>query len=404
MMKILLVLPRFDRRKWDSLTDQAWHTAKLLVAGGKAQCVIAAGRTADEKAMEVVCNVPIHRFLPRQARWKFLRRFQKSDLDSGEIELPGLELFLRENRFDLVHIMCKGHVCEWLSQVLLQIGTPYAVSCRSEDFKPVDALSGRRGETPGVTRKVYRDYGTALKNARKIFCTDHTLRRMLAVELGDLPLIYWKPGVDVEHFRCPSAVDFRQFYQIPPSRKIILSVGKLGESKNQQLLLETVSVLNNRNWNCQLVLIGWCESEEYMRRFRGLAEERRMSNAVTLIPGLPPGDECFRAAFQAASLLLLPARYDVSASAVAEAWAAGVPVIASPVGGGGDLIDDDVNGKLANPHNFQEFVRGCEFLLDERNRRTLEKMRSDGMVHARSMRWERKLEELMEFYDQILDK
>jgi glycosyltransferase involved in cell wall biosynthesis len=141
-----------------------------------------------------------------------------------------------------------------------------------------------------------------------------------------------------------------------------------------------------------------------MQKFHCQSAERNMSNAVTFIPGLPPGDECFRAAFQAASLVLLPSRYDVSASAVAEAWAAGVPVIASPVGGGGDLIEDGVNGKLANPGNFQDFVRSCEFLLDERNRRELEKMRSDGMVRARAMRWERKLEDLMEVYNQILNK
>ena len=404
MKKILFILPRIDRLKWDSLTDQAWNMAKLLVAGGQAQCFIAAGRGEDEKAMEVVCNVPIHRFMPHQARWKFLRRQQKSDLDAGVAELPGLELFLRKNHFDLVHIMCKGHLCEWLSQLLDQLKTPYVISCRSEDFRSVDAVTGKHGETHGLFRKVYRDYGTALKHAEKVFCSDHALRRLLAMELGDLPLVYWTPGVDVERFSRPAAVDFRQFYQIPPSRKIVLTVGKLCESKNQQLLLETVSVLNNRNWNCQLVVIGWCESEDFMLKLRCQADARNMSNSITVIPGLPPGDECFRAAFQAASLVLLPSRYDVSASAVAEAWAAGVPVIASPVGGGGDLIEDDVNGKLANPGNFQDFVRSCEFLLDERNRRELEKMRSDGMVRARSMRWERKLEDLMEIYNQILNK
>ena len=404
MMKVLLILPRFDRQKWDSLTDQAWHTAKLMAADGQAQCFIAAGRTESEKAMEVVCNVPIHRFMPEQPRWKFLRRFHKVDLLSGNSELPGLELFLRKNQFDLVHIFCKGHLCEWVSQLLTELKTPYVVSCRSEDFRISDAASGKRDDSHGMFRKVFREYGSALSHAQRVFCGDHALRRLLAVELGDRPLVYWLPGVDLERFSKPSAVDFRQFYQIPPSRKIILSVGNISESKNQQLLLETVSVLNNRNRNCQLVLIGWCDSEEFMVKLRILIEERNLKDAITLIPGLPPGDECFRAAFQAASLLLLPSRYDVSASAVLEAWASGVPVIASPVGGGGDLIEDNCNGKLANPRNFQDFVRSCEFLLDERNRRELEKMRSDGMVRARSLRWERRLEDLMEIYKQILDK
>ncbi|MBR7145414.1 MAG: hypothetical protein IKD10_10785 [Lentisphaeria bacterium] len=48
-MKILLVLARFDRHKWDALTDQAWSIARLLTAAGGVQCVIAAARAGMKR-------------------------------------------------------------------------------------------------------------------------------------------------------------------------------------------------------------------------------------------------------------------------------------------------------------------------------------------------------------------
>jgi len=375
----------------------------MLTADGVAQCSIAAAREADEAALEVVDNVQIHRFLPQEPRWKWVRKLRKQDSEHGNLELPGLELFLRKNKFDLVHFMCMGKLCNKLAGIVHERNIPYVVSCRSEDFQVFDAV--RISGTDSIRARfmrVYREFQDALKNAARVFCSDHRLRRLLAHELGDRSLVYWQSGVEVERFSRPVSVDFRQFYQLSMSRPIVLSVGRLSDSKNQQLLLETVSVLNKRNWNCQLVVIGWCSSVDYLNKFRSLAAERNLEHCLTLIEGLPPGDERFQAAFQAASLVLLPSRYDVSGSAVLEAWAAGVPVIASPVGGGGDLIEDGVNGRLAAPQDFTAFVRCCEELLDERNRALLEKMRSSGFARCRELRWENRLAELIKIYNDIL--
>ena len=123
---------------------------------------------------------------------------------------------------------------------------------------------------------------------------------------------------------------------------------------------------------------------------------------VKIIPGLPPGDERFKAAYQAASLVLLPSRYEVSATAVLEAWAAGVPVVASPAGSGGEIITDKVNGRLASARYFQDWVKCCEELLDERNRSALEKMRSAARSEARKYRWQERLKELMDIYNEVI--
>ena len=228
MMKVLLVLPRFDRQKFDALTNQAWQMARRLTASGEVQCVIAASRSEHDAALEVIENVPIHRFLPERKSWDFWKKCFRKNTEVMDCALPGLEIFLRKKHFDLVHLMCGGRLCESAARILRERNVKYTVSCQ-----PGESELDRED----VWNQYFRDCSEALNQSERIFCSDHWQRRKLAVKLGDRQLIHWVPGVDFDRFSRPLAVDFRQFYKIPPSRTIILTVGRIQRSRNQKLLL-----------------------------------------------------------------------------------------------------------------------------------------------------------------------
>ncbi|MBO5721963.1 MAG: glycosyltransferase family 4 protein [Lentisphaeria bacterium] len=398
-MKILMVLPRFNRRKWDFLTGQAWNLAQRMTAEGWAQAVIAAGREESEPALEVVNNVPVYRFAPAAGSWRnFFQR--RSDLDRGEADLPGLEIFLRKKEFDLVHIFAPGRLCQKVCRIAGERGIRRVIFCRSEYFRNRDEFLQRDSESDAGN--AFHSYGNALKSAERILCGDHNLRRMLAARLGDRQLVHWQAGVDGSFFSKTSAVNFRKFYQLPEKRKLILSVGTVCESKNYELLLDTALMLRQRANNFHLVIIGWTAQERYCNKLKRRIRELNLENTVTLIPGLPPGDECFRAAFRTASLVLLPSRYDVSAGAVLEAWAAGVPVIASPAGSGGELLEDNINGRVLKLSEIQQWVAACEEILNEKNRPQMEKMRIAGLEKVRSLNWTTRLEKLRTVYEEVI--
>lgn len=397
-MKVLFVLAEFNRRKWNSVSDQAWNLARRLTADKQIQCVIAAGRNAHEAALEEVCSVPIRRFSPRVSWLDKLSGKGGADLLNGNAELPGLEIYLHKNNFDLVHIMCRGKLADQAAAAARKKNIPYMQTLRSEDLKNTDLSARFRSKSAEFAGKYLKDYRTLLENASMIFCTDRRLYRLLSGSLDARRLKYWQCGVGREFFTANGKVDFRQEFQLPSATPLLLTVGEISESKNQKMLLEVASLLKVRGINCKLVVIGWAADNKVMLDFQQAVVRSKLEQSVVLIPGLPPGDERFRAAYHASSLVLLPAKYDVSAPAVLEAWAAGVPVIASPAGAGGDLIIDNENGRVADPQDFRQWVKCCEELLSERQRATNEKMRSAGRSKALELLWEKRIDELVEIY------
>ena len=86
-----------------------------------------------------------------------------------------------------------------------------------------------------------------------------------------------------------------------------------------------------------------------------------------------------------------------------EAWSAGVPVVASPAGSGGEIITDKVTGRLVPVRDFQEWVSCCEELLNDRNRKELEKMRSAARSEAKKYAWRERLNELLNIYKDVIN-
>ncbi len=64
-----------------------------------------------------------------------------------------------------------------------------------------------------------------------------------------------------------------------------------------------------------------------------------------------------RDALRAMDVLVVPSKLDGRPNAIMEANACGVPVLAAPVGGIPELIEDGINGHLVKPGDHGEFER-----------------------------------------------
>lgn len=129
-----------------------------------------------------------------------------------------------------------------------------------------------------------------------------------------------------------------------------LYAGRLAPEKGVDVLL--------RAWRPELgrlVVVGDGPDRE---RLRGLA-----SSGVELRPTVPPPEVA--ALLRGARALVVPSRWDEPSSRVSvEAFAAGVPVIASRVGGVTELVEDDVSGALVEPGSVPALAAALSRLRD----------------------------------------
>lgn len=141
---------------------------------------------------------------------------------------------------------------------------------------------------------------------------------------------------------------------------MLLFLGAIIEKKGVFDLLQAVAALRERYPRLRLVLAG-----------TGSAQAQVLARAAAL--GIAPQvempgwiDAAARDALLAqADVLVLPSYYEGMPMSVLEAMAAGLPVIASDVGGIPEVIDQDINGLLIEPGDVPALIAALQRLLSD---------------------------------------
>ena len=105
-----------------------------------------------------------------------------------------------------------------------------------------------------------------------------------------------------------------------------------------------------------LLLIGPITAAWYYEEIRKQAETLGVKERLTVIPGLKPDDAELLQAFKTAHCFILPSRHEPFGIAALEALDAGVPLIASAVGGLRDFLDDGKNALLFEDKNVKSLL------------------------------------------------
>ena len=169
----------------------------------------------------------------------------------------------------------------------------------------------------------------------------------------------------------PSGIDLNRFGQArvngrrvpewfgcPSGAVVVGSVGWLTDVKGHRFLLEAAKQVTQAHPDLHIVIVGSGDQHDALRQ---QAKQLGLEASVHLLGHRDDIDVCL-AGFD---VFVLPSANEGMGRALIEAMAAGLPVVATKVGGIPALIDHEVNGLLvpsADAHALAEALRG---LLDQ---------------------------------------
>jgi glycogen(starch) synthase len=259
-----------------------------------------------------------------------------------------------DGRFDVVH----AH--DWLV-------AHAAANLRQFTTAPLVATlhateSGRRhGELrTELNRTIHRVEQWLMDQAdRVVVCSDHMrqeARRLFQVPSDRLEMI--PNGVDRQRWQ-PDPAAVRRVREAYPG-PLLVYAGRLVREKGLSDLLDATAQLRLRNPGLRLVIAG-----DGHRRAQLEAEARqlRLDGAVRFTGFLPRPE--LSALLAAASVVVVPSRYEPFGMVALEAAAAGAPRVVAATGGLAETVADGHSGLTFSPGDVSGLVQAVERILRE---------------------------------------
>jgi glycosyltransferase involved in cell wall biosynthesis len=168
-------------------------------------------------------------------------------------------------------------------------------------------------------------------------------------------------GINLDRFaRKQGSVDLRNSLGIPADAPVVGTIGRLNEVKRQDLLLEAFAELRKRLPNACLLLVG---DGPAMAQLRELANRLQLTPNVRFAGYQAKPEQCLAAM----DVFALTSRSEGMPLVVLEACAAGVPVVATQVGGLVEMITSGKNGLLVPFGNHASLVDSLHMVLSQPN-------------------------------------
>jgi teichuronic acid biosynthesis glycosyltransferase TuaC len=167
-------------------------------------------------------------------------------------------------------------------------------------------------------------------------------------------------GVDLDRFLPGDRLAARRALGLPAEAPLILFVGNFYEIKNPLVLPAALANLPATQFKSApiLVMVGGGPMEEHIRQ---LAERLSVRDRVIFAGRTDPGGVV--SYMQAADVLCLPSRNEGVPNVVLEAFACGLPVVASRVGGIPEVHRGDDFGRLVSTTDPDAFAAALQDVL-----------------------------------------
>lgn len=236
---------------------------------------------------------------------------------------------------------------------------------------------GRRGRSVAA---FYAPHGGSLHyekislSGRLYFTVERALERatdgLIHVSAYEAETYRRKVGVP----RCPAHVVVNglrseEFEPVAPAPDAVdfLYIGMLRDLKGVDVFLDALALLSARGVAYRALVVGAGEAADE-RRYRAMAGGAGPAGAISFLPPMPA-----RQAFAMARTIVVPSRAESMPYLVLEAAAAGLPLIATKVGGIPEILDGAAE-RLVPPGDAQAVAEAMRLALNAPERMAAEAM------------------------------
>lgn len=264
------------------------------------------------------------------------------DVDAPSILSPGglwrLIRLIRRIRPHVLHTHLLradlyGGLAGRLAGVPVILTTQYAVW-------PYARVTARRSDA--ILDRVCRGLAT------HAICVSEAVRQDLIARVG------WRPA---RAFTIRTGLDFdawhpdprarerlREEWSVPDDAPLVMTVARLSREKGIEVLIEAADLVRRKHPQVRFVLVG---DGPLVTSLVSLIRERQLERSV-LLAGF---HRDIPSVLSAADLFVLPSHMEGMPNAVLEAFAAGLPVVATAVGGLPEVITPEQTGLLVPPRD-----------------------------------------------------
>lgn len=291
-----------------------------------------------------------------------VRAFPATRIAGDYFFTPGMVSAVRnEAGVDLIHAHCyRNFQCDLAVLFARVTDTPLVLTAHGT-IKALDRTD--------ALLKGLHDFGTLRRGLRwpdrYIAVANAEVEQYTAKGVPEEKVEVIHHGVDVERFR--SDVDASPFvaeYGLDDTR-YVLYAGRLDERKGLQHLIPAVNELAAEYPDLRLVLAG--ADYGYEDVLRELCAELECTDLVRFVGHLE--QETLIQAYNGASLVCYPSKFEIFGHTLTEASACGTPCVAMGWGAAQQIVQDGETGRLLDRYgNVSELVSTIKYILRDKSR------------------------------------
>lgn len=406
MQRVVHVVRRFAKDKWGGTETVILNTSEQLIENN-IHSEIYSTDMFEPSGVEIIKNTPVFRFpyvfpyfnLKKESRYKL--KLKGGNAWSWKILI---KLLFAKNLF-VIHAHALNRIGGIARLVAKIRRVPYVVSIHGGYL----TLPNSTATEMSSPLKNTFDWGKLLglivgsrkivQDADAIICVGKIEHDLLKKKYPNKKVIYFPNGVKVDDFQKVSADIFLKKYNLPKDQKIVTCISRIELQKNQLLLVNAFARFSKENPEYKLLLIGTEDTAGYTNKIKARIEELGLANKLILINGLPAGGDLLLSAFKASTFFVLPSIHEPFGIVILEAWASGIPVIASKVGGIPGFTEDNVNILHFESENEDILLEKMNLLNS--NEELQEKLTTNASTSVQRYDWSRITKDLIDLYNSL---